>query len=76
MAKKNIHPDYHVITVVMNDGTQYQTRSTWGKEGSILTLEIDPTTHPAWNKGRDKKLIETGRLSKFKDRYSGFGFSQ
>ncbi|MCR9195629.1 MAG: 50S ribosomal protein L31, partial [Hyphomonas sp.] len=24
------HPDYHFITVVMTDGTEYQTRSTWG----------------------------------------------
>ena len=31
--KAEIHPDYHMITVVMTDGTEYQTRSTWGKPG-------------------------------------------
>ncbi len=73
--KENIHPDYHFITVVMNDGSRYQTRSTWGKEGDVLTLEVDPTTHPAWNEGKSTKLLDTaGRLSKFKDRYSGYGF--
>ncbi|MDX5332255.1 MAG: 50S ribosomal protein L31, partial [Caulobacteraceae bacterium] len=26
--KQDTHPDYHFITVVMTDGTTYQTRST------------------------------------------------
>ena len=29
--KKNIHPKYHKIKVVMTDGTEFETRSTWGK---------------------------------------------
>ncbi|MEC9201503.1 MAG: 50S ribosomal protein L31, partial [Pseudomonadota bacterium] len=28
--KKDIHPDYHMITVVMTDGSTFQTRSTYG----------------------------------------------
>ena len=28
--KAEIHPNYHMIKVVMTDGTEYQTRSTWG----------------------------------------------
>ena len=51
------HPDYHMITVKMTDGTEFQTRSTWGKEGDTLTLEIDPTSHPAWT-GGTKQLQE------------------
>ena len=39
--KAEIHPDYHMITVVMTDGTEYQTRSTWGKAGDKLNLDID-----------------------------------
>jgi len=27
--KKDIHPDYHTIKVVMTDGTEYSTRSTY-----------------------------------------------
>ncbi|MEO7223362.1 MAG: 50S ribosomal protein L31, partial [Devosia sp.] len=46
--KTDIHPDYHMITVTMTDGTSYQTRSTYGKAGDNLQLDIDPTTHPAW----------------------------
>ncbi len=45
--KSGIHPDYHNITVKMTDGSTYQTRSTYGKEGATLSLDIDPTSHPA-----------------------------
>ena len=33
--KAEIHPDYHTIKVVMTDGTEYLTRSTYGKEGEM-----------------------------------------
>ena len=46
--KSDIHPDYHMIKVVMTDGTEYETRSTWGSEGDVMRLDIDPKTHPAW----------------------------
>ena len=49
--KTDIHPDYHMIKVQMTDGTVFETRSTWGKEGDTLALEIDPTSHPAWTGG-------------------------
>ena len=42
--KDKIHPDYHKITVVMTDGTSFETRSTWGKEGASMRLDIDPKT--------------------------------
>ncbi|MCP5432154.1 MAG: 50S ribosomal protein L31 [Alphaproteobacteria bacterium] len=69
--KDEIHPDYHWITVVMNDGTTYKTRSTWGAEGDTLTLDIDPTTHPAWT-GGGQQLLNRGRVSKFRDKFKGF----
>ena len=43
--KKNTHPNYHTIKVEMTDGTQFETKSTWGKEGEVLKLEIDPKSH-------------------------------
>ena len=45
--KKEGHPDYHFVEVVMTDGTRYKTRSTVGKEGHVIPLDIDPKTHPA-----------------------------
>ena len=71
--KANIHPDYHTIKVVMTDGTEYLTRSTWGKEGDTMNLDIDPTTHPAWT-GNSQTLVDRGgRLSKFKNRFGNLG---
>ena len=49
--KSGSHPDYHMITVEMTDGTKFQTRSTYAKEGDTLHLDIDPTVHPAWTGG-------------------------
>src|SRR3546814_9069996 len=50
--KADIHPDYHTIKVQMTDGTVFETRSTWGKEGDTMQLDIDPKVHPAWTGGR------------------------
>ena len=71
-AKGTEHPDYHFIKVVMTDGTEYQTRSTYGKEGDRLTLDIDSSSHPAWT-GGNQQLDRGGRVSRFKDKFKGFG---
>ena len=70
--KKNIHPDYHWITVVMTNGTEYKTRSTYGEEGTTLNLDIDPTTHPAWTGGDQRLLDRAGRVSRFNNKFKGF----
>jgi large subunit ribosomal protein L31 len=57
--RKEIHPDYHMINVKMTDGTIFQVRSTWGKEGDQMALEIDPLAHPAWT-GGSQRLMDTG----------------
>lgn len=72
--KPDIHPDYHVITVRMTDGTEYQVRSTWGSEGDTLQLEIDPNSHPAWTGGAQRLVDSGGRVSRFKKKFEGFGF--
>lgn len=72
--KKDIHPDYHNITVRMTDGSTYETRSTYGAEGDTLVLDIDPTAHPAWTGGNTRLLDTGGRVSKFKAKYEGLGF--
>ena len=68
--KKDTHPDYHMIKVQMTDGTVFETRSTWGKEGDTLALDIDPTSHPAWTGGA-AKLQDGGRVAKFNKRFGG-----
>jgi large subunit ribosomal protein L31 len=69
--KKGIHPEYHEIKVVMTDGTEYVTRSTYGEPGAVLHLDIDSKTHPAWTGGGQHLLDRGGRVSRFKNRYKG-----
>lgn len=69
--KTDIHPDYHEITVVMTDGTEYKTRTTWGKAGDTMRLDIDCLSHPAW-KGGVSKITEKGQLSKFEKKFGSF----
>ncbi|MFP1644313.1 50S ribosomal protein L31 [Pontitalea aquivivens] len=72
--KADTHPEYHFITVKMTDGSTYQTRSTWGKEGDTMALDIDPLAHPAWTGGSAKLMDTGGRVSRFKNKYAGLGF--
>jgi len=71
--KKEIHPDYHTITVAMTNGTTFQTRSTYGKEGDTLTLDIDPNTHPAWTGGGQQLVDRGGRVSRFNQKFGNIG---
>lgn len=71
--KQDIHPSYHKITVVMTDGTEFETRTTWGSEGDKMNLDIDPNSHPAWTGGNQQLVDRGGRVSRFKKKYSGLG---
>lgn len=72
MMKKDIHPDYHTIKVIMTDGTEYETRSTMGKEGDVIRLDIDPKSHPAWT-GQHRIVDSGGQVARFNKRFAGLG---
>src|SRR5450631_932444 len=74
--KPDIHPQYHLIKVVMTDGTEFFTRSTYGAEGDTLNLDIDPNTHPAWTGGSQQLLDRGGRLSRFNSRFGNLAFGK
>jgi large subunit ribosomal protein L31 len=69
--KTDAHPDYHMIKVQMTDGTVFETRSTWGKEGDTLQLDIDPKVHPAWTGGNTRVLDSGGQVARFNKRFGG-----
>ena len=73
--KADIHPAYHMIKVVMTDGTDFMTRSTYGASGDTMNLDIDPKTHPAWTGGSQQLLDRGGRLSRFNSRFAGLAFA-
>jgi large subunit ribosomal protein L31 len=70
--KQDTHPEYHTIKVIMTDGSEFTTRSTWGKEGDVLHLDIDPKSHPAWTGGQQQIVDRGGRVSRFQKKFSGF----
>ena len=70
--KKDIHPDYHEITIQMTDGSEFKTRSTFGKAGASMRLDIDPKTHPAWT-GEHRLVDSGGQVAKFNKRFGNFG---
>jgi len=74
--KTDIHPDYHEITVIMTDGTEYKTRSTYGNEGDVLRLDIDPLVHPAWTGGGQRLLDTGGQIARFNKRFQAFGLKR
>jgi large subunit ribosomal protein L31 len=72
--KAETHPNYHLIDVKLVNGDVVQMKSCWGEEGGQLSLDIDPTVHPAWTGGNSRLLDTGGRVSKFKKKYEGLGF--
>jgi large subunit ribosomal protein L31 len=72
--KKDIHPKYHEITVIMTDGSTFKTRSSFGKPNDTIQLDVDITTHPAWNAGKTV-LKKTGAMDKFAAKFGDFNIS-
>lgn len=69
--KEAIHPKYHEIKVVMTDGSEFVTRSCYGKPGDTLNLDVDPKSHPAWTGGQQQLMDRGGRLSRFNSKFGG-----
>jgi large subunit ribosomal protein L31 len=72
IMKQDIHPAYHTIKVVMTDGSEFVTRTTWGNEGDVMNLDIDPKSHPAWTGGQQQIMDRGGRVSRFQKKFAGF----
>lgn len=70
--KKDIHPAYQELKVIMTDGTEFVTRSTRGGADAVMRLDIDPKSHPAWT-GVHRLNDQGGQLAKFNKRFAGFG---
>jgi large subunit ribosomal protein L31 len=74
-AAAGIDPKNHVVDVVMTDGTKFQILTTWGKEGDVLKLDVDPKNHPAWQENSQKFInANDERVTKFKSKFGNFDF--
>jgi large subunit ribosomal protein L31 len=74
--KADTHPNYHFVKIVMTDGTEFMTRSTYGKDGDVLTLDIDPKSHPAWTGGQQQLTDRGGRVSRFAKKFGEMKFGK
>lgn len=70
--KKDIHPAYHDVAIVMTDGEKRTVRSTYGKPGDTIHLDIDNKSHPAWT-GQRRNVEKGGQVDRFKSRYGDLG---
>ena len=64
--KDDVHPDYDFITVELNDGTTYETRSTMDTEH--FAPEVDSTNHPFYT-GKQRQVSRTGQVERFMKKY-------
>ena len=64
--KKGIHPYYHVVDVVMTDGTTYKTRSCFKTDRMVL--DIDSKSHPFFT-GKQMLVDTAGRVERFNKRF-------
>ncbi len=73
MAKADIHPKQHEVTVQMTDGTKFTIMTSWGKEGDVLRLDVDPRNHPAWQDGKTNFVnVNDDRVTKFNKKFGDF----
>ena len=70
--KKDIHPTYKEVEVKLVNGDTVTMRSCYA--GDSISLDIDPSVHPAWTGGGARLMDTGGRVSKFKKKYEGLGF--
>ena len=64
--KKELHPDYHFVTVKLADGTTFTTRSTLRSDQ--YNSEVDSSNHPFYT-GKRTMVDTAGRVEKFRRRY-------
>ena len=75
MAKAGIHPKQHNMVIQLSDGTKIDIVTSYGTEGEVYKLDVDPTNHPAWQEG-NKTLINNSneRIESFNKKFGGFDF--
>jgi len=81
--KEGIHPNYReVVFVDVSNGFKFITRSTLstretikmddGKEYPMFKLDVTSESHPFYT-GAQQRIIETGRVEKFRQKFARSG---
>lgn len=69
--KKGIHPKYEACKVTCACGNTFETRSTVGD----MRVAVCNVCHPFYT-GKKGRVIEAGRLEKFRQKYAGVNYGQ
>jgi large subunit ribosomal protein L31 len=69
--KKDIHPKYEACTVTCSCGNSFVTRSTHPD----MKVAVCNACHPFFT-GKKGRVIEAGRLEKFRQKYAGIDYGQ
>ncbi len=69
--KKDIHPKYEKCTVTCACGNTFETQSTVGD----MRVSVCNACHPFYT-GKKGRVIEAGRLEKFRQKYAGVDYGQ
>lgn len=69
--KEGIHPKYEKCIVTCACGNTFETRSTTGD----MKVSVCNACHPFYT-GKKGRVIEAGRLEKFRQRYAGVNYGQ
>jgi large subunit ribosomal protein L31 len=68
--KKGIHPLKRKISIVMTDGSFFDSVIVATYNKNILKLDVDTKKHPCWNPSKELKGVDSGnRLHKFQSKY-------
>lgn len=63
--QKNIHPNYHEVTVECACGAKFVTGST--QKGDVVKVDICSKCHPFYT-GKQKQAETGGRIARFNER--------
>lgn len=72
--KKNIHPKYGPVQVVLVSGESVTLYSTYNKDR--IVLEIDPFTHSAWKTEADTSVSTIGKSAKFAGKFGSIDLNK
>ena len=68
--KKNIHPNYGAVTIVMPNGDKFETCSTISGAGDIL-VDVDYREHSAWKGGVSTINTRSNQVADFNKKFGG-----
>lgn len=70
--QRKIHPKLNTIKIELLNGQSFETKSTYGKEGGTLKLDVDPTVHAAWTGQGNLVDNKATEVQNFKSKFDQF----